>query len=1203
MLEVLNLTKIYKSKGGVEVRALDGVSLRFPERGMVFLLGKSGSGKSTLLNVCGGLDAPTSGEIIVKGRSSRDFTQSDFDSYRNTFIGFIFQEYNILNEFSVEDNIALALELQGKPKDKEAVAALLEEVDLLGYAKRKPNTLSGGQKQRIAIARALIKSPEIIMADEPTGALDSNTGKQVFDTLKKLSRDKLVVVVSHDRDFAEQYGDRIIELKDGKILSDVTKTVEEQRAISENVTAIGKTLCIKRGTSLTDSDFDKIRTFLTTSENEVMITGGAREVKAFREATRITDDGGQEVFRETAGGVVEKGSAEGKAYTPEDCRFIRSKLPLRHAARIGFSGLRTKPFRLFFTTILCTVAFILFGLLSTLTFYDSESTFRATISSADQSLMKVSKYFKTKERSYEYGEFIGEYEYFGNSAKFSKAELDAFAAGLGTRAFPICESDVTLSAQQQGMYWQNSINCFAALTKADGMIGELLAGDYPTADNEIMISDYLADSLINTKAFLSNGDALSITERADLIGKKFSLDLTHEPSTENVYTVVGIFKAPEIPEKFAPLKEGGDNSLRYEMIEWLADGTALLAIVTQEKLDAIVDRFSYSYGFYGDVFSDHDMSLLIENRGSGDKELPSEIWENNAYYASVEHLPKNGVYYFDTSVTAPGAKQAIVCSRAFYERLRDLAWSMGNALQEAGKDNSYDANTFFDEYERDYTLKHPRDHYLSEWRSAVYNPMYVPPTGLEAVYAEFKDEFFDGTDFNFTLYDVTIRAQVMESLVDLGLSEDEAGSTYDMWWRIVVDKNDMEVAPGAGDPTYEAFESFRLACEERMAYNNDYLWYSVAEFKYTKKINEALGEYKSFWESIGEWVKSYDPDHIPTVGYGLDALYAQWHEAYKPQYLFDRQLAVYGEVATKADLLLGYGQIYEEDADKYRDPTVAERESFRNELFAFYNTLDASEKITYKVKLFNRENQSAFGETMVYTPIGVYEADDWGVRLYIPAAEAEAYWQSQRVLIPYSFETTTRYVEAADAVYSSAFILYDNTDAAQTEALTALYMAREEYDENDASYVLSCTLASTFGMVDSMVSEFSKIFLYVGLVLAVFSALLLSNFISVSISHKRREIGILRAVGARSIDVFKIFFSESFFITALCVLLSLIGSVVICSVINGLLVDMIGASLFVFGILSVAVLVGVALVTAVLATFLPVYNAAKKRPVEAIRSL
>lgn len=239
MLEIKNVTKIYKTKGGVETRALDDVSISFGQTGLVFLLGKSGSGKSTLLNVSGGLDEPTSGEIIVKGKSSKEFTGSDFDSYRNTFVGFIFQEYNILDEFNVEDNIALALELQGKPKDREKINSLLRDVELEAYAKRKPNTLSGGQKQRIAIARALVKEPQIIMADEPTGALDSATGKQVFETLKKLSETRLVIVVSHDREFAEIYGDRIVELKDGKIISDVTKEHVPPEHLDDNVSIIG----------------------------------------------------------------------------------------------------------------------------------------------------------------------------------------------------------------------------------------------------------------------------------------------------------------------------------------------------------------------------------------------------------------------------------------------------------------------------------------------------------------------------------------------------------------------------------------------------------------------------------------------------------------------------------------------------------------------------------------------------------------------------------------------------------------------------------------------------------------------------------------------------------------------------------------------------------------------------------------------------
>ena len=223
MLEAVKISKTYKPKRGVPVKALDGVSLKFPDRGMVFLLGKSGSGKSTLLNLLGGLDRydKDGGEIIINGVSSRNFSQQHFDSYRNAYVGFIFQEYNILDEFTVGANIGLALELQGKRADDGEINRILHEVDLDGYGSRRPNELSGGQKQRVAIARALVKNPEIIMADEPTGALDSNTGKQVFDTLKRLSCDKLVIIVSHDRDFSEKYADRIIELADGHVISDV----------------------------------------------------------------------------------------------------------------------------------------------------------------------------------------------------------------------------------------------------------------------------------------------------------------------------------------------------------------------------------------------------------------------------------------------------------------------------------------------------------------------------------------------------------------------------------------------------------------------------------------------------------------------------------------------------------------------------------------------------------------------------------------------------------------------------------------------------------------------------------------------------------------------------------------------------------------------------------------------------------------------
>ncbi len=235
MLELKNITKTYTPKKGVPVQALRGVDLSFEDRGMVFILGKSGSGKSTLLNIIGGLDSADGGEIIIDGKSTKGFKESDYDNYRNTYVGFVFQEYNILNDFTVGENISLAVELQNGKVSKERVDEILKEVGLEGYADRKPNELSGGQKQRVAIARALIKTPEIIMADEPTGALDSETGRSIFELLKKLSEDKLVVVVSHDREFAEEYGDRIIELSDGEVIADkVNREIKGERKERED---------------------------------------------------------------------------------------------------------------------------------------------------------------------------------------------------------------------------------------------------------------------------------------------------------------------------------------------------------------------------------------------------------------------------------------------------------------------------------------------------------------------------------------------------------------------------------------------------------------------------------------------------------------------------------------------------------------------------------------------------------------------------------------------------------------------------------------------------------------------------------------------------------------------------------------------------------------------------------------------------------
>ena len=226
MFAVNNLSKTYSPEEGRPVEALKKVTLSFGEKGLVFILGKSGSGKSTLLHLMGGLDRPTEGELILNGTSSKNFKAADYDNYRGEYLGFVFQEYNLLPGFTAAENIALGLELIGRKADN--VEEMLALVGLEGMGKRRPMELSGGQRQRVAIARAIAKNPAIIFADEPTGALDEETGKEILSLFKKLSADKLVIIVTHDREFAEEFGDRIIELANGKVISDTGEIHREQ---------------------------------------------------------------------------------------------------------------------------------------------------------------------------------------------------------------------------------------------------------------------------------------------------------------------------------------------------------------------------------------------------------------------------------------------------------------------------------------------------------------------------------------------------------------------------------------------------------------------------------------------------------------------------------------------------------------------------------------------------------------------------------------------------------------------------------------------------------------------------------------------------------------------------------------------------------------------------------------------------------------
>lgn len=221
MLGIKHVTKIYRTED-VEQKALDDVSVSFRRNEFVSILGPSGSGKTTLLNIIGGLDHYTDGDLVINGVSTREFDDSDWDTYRNHRIGFVFQNYNLISHQTILSNVELALTLSGVSANdrKKRAADALKEVGLGSHLNKRPGQLSGGQMQRVAIARALVNNPDIILADEPTGALDSKTSVQIMDILKKVAKDKLVVMVTHNPDLAKEYSTRIINVKDGKIEKD-----------------------------------------------------------------------------------------------------------------------------------------------------------------------------------------------------------------------------------------------------------------------------------------------------------------------------------------------------------------------------------------------------------------------------------------------------------------------------------------------------------------------------------------------------------------------------------------------------------------------------------------------------------------------------------------------------------------------------------------------------------------------------------------------------------------------------------------------------------------------------------------------------------------------------------------------------------------------------------------------------------------------
>lgn len=1132
MLEVKNLSKAYKSKKGVVTQALDNVSLTFPEKGMVFILGKSGSGKSTLLNICGGLDKADSGEIIIKGKSSNEFSGQDFDSYRNTYVGFVFQEYNILDEFSVEENIGMALELQNKKRDKAIIDKILADVDMSSFASRKPNTLSGGQKQRVAIARALVKEPEIIMADEPTGALDSKTGQQVFDTLKHLSKDKLVIVISHDRDFAEQYADRIIELKDGKILSDQTRQEEDTNA--KNVRYFGTdTVCVTNGAEITDEDLKNIKNFLQRSGGTAVISTSRTQIAQMKEGRPEINVGSFENIKE---------QPKAKAY--ENQKLIRSHLPVRHAVKMGANSLKTKPVRLLFTIFLSTIAFILFGLASTLMLYDKKSTTIQTFVDSDDEYMIISKGYYGRYTQYKNGEI----EYQDNKEEkletnFTIAEykdfISKYPSALAVGKFSGQIENIHLG-QYGDQYYSEYIR--NAILVNDSI--KMVYGVQPKASDEIAISDYLYNgiALPKTRFMDSKNKEIKISRPEDLIYSSTN------PLTINInykeYKVVGIYEIAQPSSEFNDLKQAAEKNTQFignkeisEKWERYVEQSLLPSImVTEDFLIKEVSSSNNSSISLEEYFKYTDGELKISTN-------TEEKWYSTIYAISTYNVEKGlPIYDMNGNLIQSLPERSVVLNANYLGGLYNYAYTQ--FIQQI--------NSSYEEQEK-----------------------------IDKIYQELKVEF------------------------------DETHLYNDKHFNSIQFEYDKEIWENAFEATKEEAVLAGVPFDEE-SYRNEHP-YPQKRDQYEYGGDKYYFEDQEYWDELNLF-RNEVYETSGTLETYKKLLYNAKMKADQEFRKNDPEPERPGEDATGAELDQ-YQEVYNAWNNRYWD-YISEAQNAVNplqkvsqldnlnleieEVFALFKQIHELFKDIYTLNLgiTNSFNPDFYPVTLQ----GIFFSDNLlSGCAYLSNDLYNTYYVSKGEENWYTSKYVSKYEESKDALIQSVYIPSEKT-ASFVEDIVQLTFNR---GTDDSTILIQNSQMSQLDMFNSLVDTLGTSFLIAGIVLALFAFLLMFNFISVSISTKKKEIGILRAIGARTLDVYKIFMSEAFIIAGICLVVSIIGTFALCILLNNVLTSgtFIVISIFSFGPLSALCILGVALLTAIISTVIPVAIYARKPPIASIRAL
>ena len=1220
MLELRNITKIYHSKSGNEVKALDNVSVTFPETGMVFVLGKSGSGKSTLLNVIGGLDSCDSGEFVIKGKSSKDFAGSDFDAYRNTFIGFIFQEYNILDDFTVGANIGLALELQGKKATNEKITEILTQVELAEYARRKPNELSGGQKQRIAIARALVKDPEIIMADEPTGALDSNTGKQIFDTLKQLSKNKLVIIVSHDRDFAERYADRIIEMKDGYIESDVTKHEVDAKSVSSGILQMNDNLLkIEKGYQLTAKDVELINEYLRTRETDIIVSGDKRLNDSVRNVAGISQDNKSAVFDTTDPSK----DVPVKTYDGRQTRFIRSSLPMKNAVKMGSNSLGHKTSRLLITILLSLIAFALFGFADTLGAYDKITA--ATSSIVDTGIKNASFTIGVRCETWSKGE-LQDIDY--DRSSLNLKDLEELNKKFGVKFTPIFtgipdpDESIDLSENMyaktylNGEAYKGKLYGFANIADFDpAALGFEVTGTLPSEKGEIAISKFMYEqfkangfrnSRENEEVLADNLNMNTGNDPNSIIGKHLTMDVGFGKYTFKITAVIDtMFEYDRyqryIPDTSGSSQQGGEQSeegnalidmvMLTELGNTLHYGYHCLGYVTDASITEMSDTMKQWWSeasYLGEsmyYWSAYIKSSASSNGGAmmgksvfvGDFEGISDSGYSRDLnrVGTSELIPLLNITWFDSAKTTLGENEMIIGSDVISNAMNSLSVDVYpeiiaiiSSYDEYDPDNDFNLNIeniAKAEYTRSVIAEKGEIYDLGKEHAAewgygsnptdeqIYTVIY---NNIPWQYEEIEPENWRSKLPNVSMLKGTILADIAEDVLEINLDDYPhvpVGKYADIFsFYPSKDKDGNTVLNVSGS---SFFDYYRRLVAYNAVFAPGATIHTDDDF-----INSILPQYGGI--SSEDYLEY---DDVQKKNKAADA-YAGYLNHEHNEYS-------YGDIT--------YGEINKLATDKFFALSSVSYDQLLNGYYLSTGTWD-------------KNGNEIITDYKQFKIVGIYERTDLAYDLVISDTFYNM-WCDYRDENGYYYY---KYASHEQGIYAFA-IAPMGTD---TEFIRKL--VEESYNEdNGTRFELQNQVMDTLGSFNGFIETCASVFIYVGLGFALFASLMMMNFISTSISYKRREIGILRAVGAKSSDVFKIFFSEALIIALINYVLSIIATIAATSVLNFLARQKgLNVTLLNFGIRQIVLMLAVSVFVAAISSFLPVWNIAKRKPVDAIKN-